>query len=225
MFWDSTIIFLIPAMLFAMWASANVNLTFKKYSNVRSSSGMTAAQAARMVLDGNGLQNVSIDRIQGNLTDHYDPRTNVIRLSESVFDNYSAAAIGIATHEAGHAIQHAQAYFPIKVRNAILPVSNIGSTLAFPLVIAGLVLGMSGLAYIGCAAFALATLFQLITLPVEFNASSRALAALKASNYMSSEDIDAASKTLRAAALTYVAALMVSLANLFRLLYLSNRRR
>ena len=208
------LILVLPAVLIALWASANVNSTFKKYSQIPSTSGFTGADAARR-----------IEHVNGKLTDHYDPKAEVIRLSDSVYDNRSAAAIGVAAHEAGHAVQHAEGYFPLVVRNAIIPVCNIGSNLAMPLIIIGLVLDMFGLCTIGILAFSLSTVFQLITLPVEFNASNRALAALSSSGRFTEEDLGNAKKTLRAAALTYVAALAVSLANLLRLIILVNGRR
>ena len=219
------VVLVLPAVLLAMWASANVNSTFNKYSKIQSSSGYTGYDAARRILDANGLQNIRIEHINGNLTDHYDPKAGVIRLSDAVYDNRSAAAIGVAAHEAGHAVQHAVGYSPLVLRNAIIPICNIGSNLAMPLIILGLVLEMFGLCYLGIIAFGLATFFQLITLPVEFNASKRALAALEGSGRFSGEDLRNASKTLRAAALTYVAALAVSLANLMRLEIMVNRRR
>ena len=201
------LILVLPAVLIALWASANVNSTFKKYSQIPSTSGFTGADAARRILDANGLTHVRIEHVNGKLTDHYDPKAEVIR------------------HEAGHAVQHALGYFPIVVRNAIIPVCNIGSNLAMPLIIIGLVLDMFGLCTIGILAFSLSTVFQLITLPVEFNASNRALAALSSSGRFTEEDLGNAKKTLRAAALTYVAALAVSLANLLRLIILVNGRR
>ena len=219
------LILVLPAVLIALWASANVNSTFKKYSQIPSTSGFTGADAARRILDANGLTHVRIEHVNGKLTDHYDPKAEVIRLSDSVYDNRSAAAIGVAAHEAGHAVQHAKGYFPLVVRNAIIPVCNIGSNLAMPLIIVGLVLDMFGLCTIGILAFSLSTVFQLITLPVEFNASNRALAALSSSGRFTEEDLGNAKKTLRAAALTYVAALAVSLANLLRLIILVNGRR
>lgn len=225
MFFDYTyLIIVLPAILLALWAQANVSGTFKKYQKVRSASNLTGFEAARMILDGNGLYDVKIERVAGNLTDHYDPRSNLIRLSEPVYDNPSPAAIGVAAHEAGHAVQYATGYGPIKLRAAILPVCSIGSNLAMPLVLLGLILNMFNLCYIGIGLFGLATLFQLVTLPVEFNASSRALAALRASNLMPEDDLAASKKVLTAAALTYVAALAVSLANLLRLVILVGGR-
>ena len=224
---DTTyIILVLPAVLFALWAQFNVNFTFNKYSKINS--GMTGYESAKAILDANGLTNVRIERVSGNLTDHFDPRSNVIRLSESVFSSTSAAAVGVAAHEAGHAVQYAEDYAPIKVRNAIIPITNFGSNLAMPLILIGILLSFPTLAYIGVAAFALSTLFQLITLPVEFNASRRAMTALEANSRLNDEQTRAAGKVLRAAALTYVAALAVSLANLLRLLTIvssSDRKR
>ncbi len=221
------LIFVLPAVILALIASANVNTTFKKYSKIVSPSGFTGQSAARKILDSNGLTDVRIERISGNLTDHYDPKANVIRLSDSVYDNKSAAAIGVAAHEAGHAVQHATGYGPIKLRMAIIPVCNFGSNLSMPLILIGLLVGSYALANLGIAFFALATVFQVITLPVEFNASSRALAALRSSGNMTEQDLSNSKKVLTAAALTYVAALAVSLANLLRLIVLVNggRRR
>lgn len=206
----------IPAMLISLWASANVNSTYKKYAKTICRNGLTANEAVRRILDGNGLQNVRIERISGQLTDHYDPKANVIRLSESTYGSSSAAAIGVAAHEAGHAVQHATGYLPIKLRNALVPVCNIGSSLAIPLIILSFVFSYPPLAAAGIIAFSAATVFQLVTLPVEFDASRRAIEILE-SGYMSGDDLTAAKKVLRAAALTYVAAVAVSAANLLRL--------
>lgn len=218
------VVIVLPAIILAMWASANVNSTFKKYSKIQSSSGYTGSTAARRILDANGLFNVRIERVSGNLTDHYDPKAEVIRLSDAVYDNRSAAAIGVAAHEAGHAVQHATKYSPLVLRNAIIPVCSIGSNLAMPLILLGLVFEMFGLCYLGILAFSLSAFFQLVTLPVEFNASRRAMAALGESGRFSDEDLKNAGKTLRAAALTYVAALATALANLLRLIILVNGR-
>ena len=218
------VLIVLPAVILAMWASANVNSTFKKYSKVPSSSGYTGMDAARRILDANGLTNIRIEHVSGNLTDHYDPKAGVIRHSDAVYANNSAAAIGVAAHEAGHAVQHAEKYAPLVIRNAIIPICSIGSNLAMPLIILGLVLDMFGLCYIGILAFGLATLFQLITLPVEFDASWRALAALESSGRFSDTDLKNAGKTLRAAALTYVAALAVALANLLRIIVIVGGR-
>ena len=216
---------LIAAMIFSMWAQFNVQSTFNKYSKVSNSAGMTGFEAARRILDSNGLTNVRVERVAGNLTDHYDPKANVIRLSENVFSSTSAAAVGVAAHEAGHAVQHAVGYGPIKIRTAIIPACNIGSYLAWPLIIIGILTTIPELSYIGVILFSLATVFQLVTLPCEFNASSRALAALRESGRMGEKDLAAAKKTLTAAALTYLAALAVSVLNLLRVIAMINRNR
>ena len=226
------VVLVLPCIILSMWASANVNSTFKKYSGQLSSRRITGAEAAQRVLMANGVQGVKIQRISGNLTDHYDPRTNVIRLSDNVYDNTSTAAIGVACHEAGHAVQYAQSYAPIKLRAAVIPVTNLGSKLAMPLILIGLLLSYLGnfsyiLVYAGIACFGLSLVFQLVTLPVEFNASRRALAAISSGNLLTEEEQKGARKTLTAAALTYVAA--TALAQLLRLLVLfggrGNRRR
>ena len=224
------IILLLVATVFSVWASIKVNTTFKKYSSVRPASGITGAEAACRVLDANGLYNVRIERIPGNLTDHFDPRSNVIRLSESVYGASSASAIGVAAHEAGHAVQYANGYVPLTLRNAIIPVTNIGSRLAMPLILLGILFASAGtqfiyIAYIGVACFALSTLFQLLTLPTEFNASRRALDSIESSGLLRGEELSAAGKVLSAAALTYVAALAVSLLQLLRLLSIVNSNR
>ena len=218
------LVLVLPAVIFALWAQSNVNGTFNKYSKI-TVPGMTGYDSARAILDANGLEHVRIERISGNLTDHFDPRSNVIRLSDAVYGVSSAAAVGVAAHEAGHAVQYAVKYAPMKWRSAIIPITNIGSNLAMPLVLLGIIFSYPTLAYIGVAAFGLSTLFQLITLPVEFNASGRAMEALKSSGRLNSEEISASGKVLRAAALTYVAALAVSLANLLRLISVVNRSR
>ena len=226
------IILLLVAIFFSAWASIKVNSTFKKYSYIRTASGITGAEAARRVLDANGLYNVRIERISGNLTDHFDPRTNVIRLSDSVYGSSSAAAVGVAAHEAGHAVQYANGYVPLKLRNAIIPITNLGSRIAMPLILLGVLFVSAGaqfiyIAYIGVACFALSTLFQLLTLPTEFNASRRALASIKETGLLRGQEIYAAKEVLSAAALTYVAALAVSIIQLLRLLSIvssTNRR-
>ncbi len=230
MYFDYTyLVLVLPCVILAMWASANVNSTFKKYSAQRSIRGITGVEAAQRVLSANGVTGVRIERVGGNLTDHYDPRTNVIRLSESVYSNSSTAAIGVACHEAGHAVQYARNYMPIKLRAAIIPVTNIGSKLAMPLILMGLLFSFGGsynytLVYAGIACFGLSLLFQLVTLPVEFNASRRAMAAIEQANILTEEEQKGARKTLRAAALTYVAATAVALAQLLRLLVLFGGR-
>lgn len=231
MFFDSTFFVLVlPCMLFAAWASSNVNSTFKRYSSQRSVRGLTGAQAAQRVLSANGVRGVRIERVSGNLTDHFDPRTNVIRLSDSVYDNTSTAAIGVACHEAGHAVQYAVGYAPIKLRAAIIPITNFGSRLAMPLILVGFLFsGLGELSYtivdIGLACFGLSFLFQMVTLPVEFNASRRALAAIDEGGLLTEEEYKGAKKTLSAAAMTYVAATAVALAQLLRMIALFGGRR
>lgn len=226
MFIDWTyIVLVLPAVIFAMICSARVQSTFKKYSSVPTASGMTGAQAAQAVLDANGVTGVRIEHVPGNLTDHYDPRSNVIRLSDNVINGTSAAAVGVAAHEAGHAVQHAVGYFPIKIRNAIIPITNIGSKLAIPLFLIGLVLTYYGqqyvwIAYAGLICYAACLLFQLVTLPTEFNASSRALAAIRSSGRFDVQEVSASKKVLSAAAMTYVASLAVTLMTFLRLLVL-----
>lgn len=226
MFIDWTyIVLVLPAVIFAMICSARVQSTFKKYSSVPTASGMTGAQAAQAVLDANGVTGVRIEHVPGNLTDHYDPRSNLIRLSDNVINGTSAAAVGVAAHEAGHAVQHAVGYFPIKIRNAIIPITNIGSKLAIPLFLIGLVLTYYGqqyvwIAYAGLICYAACLLFQLVTLPTEFNASSRALAAIRTSGRFDAQEVSASKKVLSAAAMTYVASLAVTLMTFLRLLVL-----
>lgn len=222
------IVLVLPAVLFTLWAQFNVNGTFKKYAKVATKRGMTGFDAARQILDANGLTHVRIARVSGDLTDHFNPKDNTVYLSDSVHSETSAAAVGVAAHEAGHAVQHAVGYTPMKVRAAIIPITNIGSNLAMPLVLLGILLSFPTLAYVGVIAFGLSTLFQLVTLPVEFNASSRAMAALTSSGTLDSGELKSARKVLTAAALTYVAALAVSLANLIRLFLIvkgNSRRR
>ena len=215
----------LPALLFTMWAQFMVKSRFKKYSNQRVIRGITGEQAAREVLRRAGVSNVSIERVGGNLTDHYDPRTNVIRLSESVYDAPTVAAVGVAAHEAGHAIQYAIGYFPVRVRQVILPVTNIGSNLAVPLILAGLIFEMMGLINIGIVLFGAVVVFQLITLPVELDASRRAMVALGEARLLTDEELPASRRVLSAAAWTYVGALAVSLVQLIRLIALSRGRR
>lgn len=217
------IILVLPAVIFSLWASFNVKSTFSKYAKVASKRGMTGRDAARKILDANGLNYVGIAHVAGDLTDHYNPKDNTIYLSDTVDNVASAAAIGVAAHEAGHAVQHAVGYGPIKIRMALVPVTNIGSTLSMPLILLGFVFTIPELAYIGVAAFGLSTLFQLVTLPVEFNASNRAMAALSSAGLLDAEEQKNAKKVLTAAALTYVAALAVSLMQLLRLILLIRR--
>jgi Zn-dependent membrane protease YugP len=229
---DMTYLLLVlPCMIFAMIASSRVNSTFQKYAKQFSRRGITGAEAAQRVLSHNGVTGVRIERVAGNLTDHYDPRTNVIRLSDSVYSSTSTAAIGVACHEAGHAVQYAREYAPIKLRAAIIPLTNFGSRLAMPLILAGILFTFLGefstvLVYLGIAAFGLSFLFQVITLPVEFNASRRAMNAIRDANLLTEEEQQGAKKTLEAAAMTYVAATAVALAQLLRLIMIfGNRRR
>ena len=219
------LILVVPAILFALWAQSQVNSAFNQYSKVRTLRGLTGAQAAEAVLRAHGIYDVQIQHIAGNLTDHFDPRDKVIRLSDNVFHNDSVAAVGVAAHEAGHAVQYAEGYGPIKLRNAIIPITQIGSTLTWPLLVIGLILSAPSLIYLGIAFFGCSTVFQAVTLPVEFNASNRALAALESGGMLSQEEMPGAHKTRRAAALTYVAALAVSIAQLLRLLLLFGGRR
>ena len=228
---DPTYLYIIlPCILLSLWASSNVNSTFKRYSQQHSIRRITGAQAAQRVLSANGVSGVRIERVSGNLTDHYDPKTNVIRLSDSVYDSTSVASIGVACHEAGHAVQYAESYAPIKLRAAIIPVTNFGSRLAMPLILLGIVLSAFAdmsytLIYIGIACFGLSLVFQLITLPVEFNASRRAMIAIEEGNLLTDEEQRGAKKTLKAAAMTYVAATAVALAQLLRLIMLFGGRR
>jgi Zn-dependent membrane protease YugP len=235
LFWgDTTILVLIPAMIFAFWAQIRVNSTFKKYAKIPSRRGLTGAEAARRVLDANGLRHITIERVHGHLTDHFDPTAGVIRLSDATYASTSVAAIGVAAHEAGHAVQHAEGYVPIKVRSAIIPLTRFGSFLAMPLFLIGLLMG--GGSYLGYGIgtifmvtgilfFSFSTLFQLVTLPTEFNASARAMKALEDGGLLAADELPAAKATLSAAAMTYVAALASSLASLLRLILIFNRRR
>ncbi len=224
------IVLVLPCLILSMWASSNVNSTFKKYSKQYSYRRITGAQAAQRVLSANGVHGVRIERVSGNLTDHFDPRTNVIRLSDSVYDATSTAAIGVACHEAGHAVQYALGYAPIKLRSAIIPLTNFGSRLAMPLILIGILLSAMGeisytFVYLGIACFGLSLVFQLVTLPVEFNASRRAMEAISSAGILTEEEQKGARKTLTAAALTYVAATAVALAQLLRLIAIFGGRR
>ena len=224
------VVLVLPCILLSLWASANVNSTFKRYSGQYSRRGLTGAQAAERVLRSNGVTNVRIERVSGNLTDHFDPRSNVIRLSDNVYGNTSTAAIGVACHEAGHAVQYAQNYAPIRIRSAVIPATNLGSKLAMPLILLGLLIGLKGdlsyfLVYLGIGCFGLSLVFQLVTLPVEFDASRRAMTAIAQSELLTEEEQRGARKTLSAAALTYVAATAVALSQLLRLLILFGGRR
>lgn len=224
------IVLVLPCLILSLWASSSVNSTFKRYSTQHSMRGITGAQAAQRVLTHNGVHGVRIEQLSGNLTDHFDPRSNVIRLSDSVYGSTSTAAIGVACHEAGHAVQYARHYAPIKLRAAIIPITNIGSKLAMPLILLGILFSFLGnlsytLVYLGIACFGLSLVFQLITLPVEFNASRRAIRAIQDAGILTAHEIDGAKKTLKAAAMTYVAATAVALAQLLRLIVLFGGRK
>ncbi|MBQ7329073.1 MAG: zinc metallopeptidase [Oscillospiraceae bacterium] len=228
---DWTYLYIVlPCFLLSLWASSSVNSTFKRYSKQLSSRGITGRDAAICVLESHGITNVRVERVAGKLTDHFDPKTNVIRLSDNVYDSTSTAAIGVACHEAGHAVQYATEYFPMKVRAAIIPATNIGSRLAMPLILLGVLFGIGGsysytLVYAGIACFSLSLVFQLVTLPVEFNASRRAMQAIANRGILTPQEQKGARKTLTAAAMTYVAAVAVAAAQLLRLILLFGGRR
>ena len=225
-FFDSYyFILIIPAMIIAAWAQARVSSTFNRYSRVPTQRGLTGYDAARSILDANGLYDIQIERVSGKLTDHYDPGAHVIRLSDSVYQSASVASVGVAAHEAGHAVQYAEKYLPITVRAAIIPITQIGSNLSIPLILAGVFLSYGILINIGIILFATVTVFQLVTLPVEYNASRRAIATLSQGGYVTASEEAGVRKVLNAAALTYVAALIVAIANLLRLILLFGGRR
>ncbi len=224
-YYDPTYVLVIIGFIFAMIASTGVQNAFNKYSKVKSYRGYTGADAARKILDDNGLYNVQIEHINGNLSDHYDPKANVIRLSDATYSDTSVAAIGVAAHEAGHAVQHAVGYAPIKVRNAIVPAVNLCSALSMPLFLIGLIFTLPALTTLGIALFSGALVFQVVTLPVEFNASRRALNILNTSAMLEEDELLGAKKVLRAAAMTYVAAVISTALQLLRLVLLSNSRR
>lgn len=214
----------IAALIFALICSANVNSTFNKYNRVSSRRGITAADVARRILDRNGLYYVQVQRISGNLTDNYNPRTNIVSLSDSVYDSTSLAAIGVAAHECGHAVQHAQGYIPIKIRTAIFPLAQLGSSAYFIVFILGLIFSFDPLVNAGIMLFMFVVLFQLVTLPVEFNASRRAMQTISSEGILEQDELYGARRTLTAAAMTYVASLLVSFTQLLRLLSYRNRR-
>ncbi len=223
------LVMVLPFVILSIWASANVNSTFRRYSGQLSTRRITGAQAAQKVLSANGVTGVRIERVSGDLTDHYDPKSNVIRLSNGVYDSTSTAAIGVACHEAGHAVQYASNYAPIKLRAAIIPITNIGSKLAMPLILIGLLLNFFAdfsyfFVYLGIACFGLSLVFQLVTLPVEFNASRRAMVAIRESDILTEDEQKGARKTLTAAAMTYVAATALALVQLLRLILIFGGR-
>ena len=228
MFYDPTYFLVLIGVVLSLVASARVKSTFNKYSQMRNSRGMTGAQAAEQVLHGVGIYDVRIEHVRGNLTDHYDPRSKVLRLSDSVYGQTSVAAVGVAAHECGHAIQNAKGYAPLRFRNVWVPVANFGAKIAWPLMLIGLLINSESswlLMQAGIIAFSLAVLFQVVTLPVEFNASSRAIRVLADRGIMFGEEIVAAKKVLSAAALTYVAGAASSILQLLRLIILTGGRR
>lgn len=222
---DWTYILVIIGAIFSLIASAKVNSTFNRYQKIRSASGMTGAQAAERILNQNGIYDVSVEHVKGTLSDHYDPRSRVLRLSDSTYASTSVAAIGVAAHECGHAIQHKEGYTPLKIRSAIVPAANIGSRLGIPMIFIGVLLGYYyPLIQIGIWVFSLAVLFQIVTLPVEFNASSRAVTMLEHYGILGEEELGHTKKVLSAAAMTYVAAAASSILQLLRLVLLFGRR-
>lgn len=225
-YYDPTYILVLIGAVLSMIASARVNGTFRRYSQTRSMTGMTGAQTARRILDQNGLYDVTVEHINGNLTDHYDPRSKVLRLSDATYGAVSVAAVGVAAHECGHAVQDAEGYEPLKIRSKLVPAANFGSRFGLPIFLLGLLFGANELLMqIGIWVFLLSVLFQIVTLPVEFNASRRALAMLTDYGILSEQEVQGSRKVLRAAALTYVAAAAAALLNLLRLVLLSNQRR
>ena len=226
MFWDYYyVVLVIPALIIAMIAQVQVKTTFRRYSGVPNRRQYTGAMVARQILDANGLTNIRLERGAGELSDHYDPRAGVIRLSDSTFNSTSVGAIGVAAHEVGHAIQHQVGYLPIKIRNAIIPVTQLGSSLAIPIAVVGLIMGADILVQVGILLFCAVVAFQLITLPVEFNASRRAMNTLENDHILEGDELRGARKVLSAAAMTYVASLIVAVANLLRLLALRDRNK
>lgn len=228
MFWDYTYILVIIGAVICMIASANVNSTYKKYSSYRSMTGMTGAQAAQRLLAAAGIRDVQVRHVSGNLTDHYNPSTKVLNLSDAVYGSSSVAAIGVAAHECGHAIQHANGYVPLKLRSAFVPVANIGSKLAWPVMLLGLLINSESsqlVINVGIILFSFAVIFQLITLPVEFNASRRAMQLLDQQGILSESELPYTRKVLGAAALTYVAGAASSILQLLRIVLLFGGRR
>lgn len=222
------LVFIVPCIIITLICQIKVKSTFSKYSKIRNSRNLTGAQAAEYVLRKNGVTGVRIEQVAGSMTDHFDPRTNVIRLSETVYNNTSVAAVGVACHEAGHAVQHAEGYMPNKIRSAVLPMAKIGSQLSWILILLGLIftakIGFVML-YIGIILFSLSVLFTIATLPVEFNASKRALECIKESDLLYGEEYTGAKRTLQAAAMTYVAAALTAIMQLLRLIIIANNRR
>ncbi len=223
-YYDPTYLLVLVGLLICIIASANVNRTYKKYSTMRTVRGMAAQEVAAQMLREAGIYDVNIEHISGNLTDHYDPRNKVLRLSDTVYGSASVAAVGVAAHECGHAIQHQKGYAPIKIRNAIVPVVNLGSKLSWPIILLGVILGSVGMLRFGIILFSLTLLFQIVTLPVEFDASGRALKVLKARGILYDNELTGARKVLGAAALTYVTAAISTALQLLRLVLLFGRR-
>ena len=219
------IILILPAMLFGLWAQSQVSTNFAKYSKIGTMRGMTGAQAAEYILNQNGIYDVQVCRVAGNLTDNFNPRTKTVNLSDGVYNSTSVAALGVAAHEAGHAVQHAVNYKPIRIREMIIPVTQIGSWLYLPIILVGFIFSSQYLVNLGIILFSTIAIFQLATLPVEFDASGRAIRTLEGSGILYGEEINGAKKVLRAAALTYVAALVASLAQLLRLILIFGGRR
>ena len=226
-FYDSTYILVLIGVVISMIASAKLNSTYQRYSSVRSMCGLTGAEVAQKLLNNQGIYDVTVRRVAGNLTDHYDPRTKTVNLSDSVYGSTSIAAIGVAAHECGHAMQDASDYSPLRIRAALVPAANLGSSLAWPLILIGLLLGGGGstLTSIGILLFSLAVLFQLVTLPVEYNASHRAVTLLDSTGILSGQEVGQTRSVLSAAALTYVAAAAASILQLLRLLMIFGNRR
>ena len=224
-YYDVTYLLVLIGAVISMIASTKVKTTYAKYENVRNHGGMTAMEAARCILDNAGLRHIRIERISGDLTDHYSPKEQILRLSDTTIHSNSIAAIGVAAHECGHAIQHAKKYAPLSIRNTIVPVANLGSQLSWPMILIGLIFGITGFLDLGILFFSFSLIFQLITLPVEFNASSRALQILDESNMLYEDELRGAKKVLSAAAMTYVAAAIATLLSLLRLIILFGGRR
>ncbi|MFO7635861.1 MAG: zinc metallopeptidase [Clostridia bacterium] len=219
------LILVIPTLILSIWAQANVSRTFRKYSGIKNERGYSGHHTARAILDAEGLHDVTVERVEGNLSDHYDPRKRVVRLSQTVHDSHSLAALGVAAHETGHALQHKEGYGPLKLRSVLVPVAKIGSMFGPYAAIFGLIFGIEQLVYAGIVLFGGAVLFYLVTLPVELNASSRALELLERRDILARNEIIPAKKVLRAAAMTYIAAALAAVANLVRLILLSRNRR
>lgn len=225
-YYDPTYILVLIGVVLSLLASSKVKRTYARYSKERSMSGMTGAQAAQRILNAAGIYDVTIQHVSGNLTDHYDPKNKTLNLSDAVYGNVSVAAVGVAAHECGHAVQHDRGYMPLKLRSALVPAANLGANISWPLILLGLILGGSGmLIQIGIALFSLSVAFQLVTLPVEFNASGRAVKMLEETNILYGDELTKTKKVLSAAALTYVAAAASSILQLLRLVLLYGRRR